>query len=315
MKILITGAAGFVGRALCDVMAALGHEVVPVVRRSTGMDHEAIIPDVDGRCEWRGPLSGCNVVIHLAARVHADAEELPNPLDEYRRVNVDGTLTLARQAAEGGVRRFVFISSIKVNGERSRPDRPFRECEDPAPEDAYGQSKLEAERGLMAVARETGMEVVIIRPPLVYGPRVKGNFASLVRWLRRGMPLPLGAIHNQRSLVALDNLTDFIALCADAERSPLAANEVFLLSDGEDVSTTGLLRKVASAYGLSPKLIPVPMRLMQVVAGVLGKSAVADRLLGSLVVDSSKARELLGWMPVVSMDQQLQKMARHDSLV
>lgn len=315
MKVLITGAAGFVGRSLCEVVSARGHQMVPVVRRSAGMSGEAIIPEIDGQSEWMEVLSGCNAVIHLAARVHVMNEEFPNPLEEFRKVNVRGTLTLARQAAQVGVRRFVFISSIKVNGERSTPDRPFRESDEPAPEDAYGQSKLEAEQGLMALAHETGIEVVIIRPPLVYGPRVKGNFASMARWLRRGIPLPLGAVCNLRSLLALDNLTDFIALCADPERSPRAANEVFLLSDGEDVSTVELLRKVAKAYGVRPRLIPVPRRLMRVVACALGKSAVADRLLGSLVVDSSKARELLGWGPVVSMDQQLEKMATHDSFV
>jgi nucleoside-diphosphate-sugar epimerase len=236
-----------------------------------------------------------------------------DPLAEYRMVNVAGTLALARQAAEAGVRRFVFISSIKVNGELTLSGRSFLPDDTPAPEDAYAISKLEAERGLMAISRDTGIEIVIIRPPLVYGPGVKGNFAAMIRWIRRGVPLPLGAVHNRRSLVALANLVDFIVLCADRERSPRAANEVFLIADGEDVSTTELLRKVARAYGGKPRLLPVPARWMRFAAGLLGKGAVADRLLGSLVVDSLKARDLLGWRPVISMNEQLQKMAQHDA--
>jgi nucleoside-diphosphate-sugar epimerase len=226
---------------------------------------------------------------------------------------VKGTLNLARQAAAYGVKRFVFLSSVKVNGECTLNGCAFRAADIPAPEDAYGISKLEAEQGLMDLARETGMEVVIIRPPLVYGPGVKGNFASLVRWVRKGIPLPLGVVHNKRSLVALENLVDFIALCADPERSKLAANEVFLISDGEDVSTNGLLRKVANAYSVAPRLMPIPVLWIRTVARLLGKRAVADRLLGSLVVDSSKAWDLLGWKPVVSMDEQLKNMALHDT--
>lgn len=224
-------------------------------------------------------------------------------------------LALARQAAGTGVHRFVYISSVKVNGERTASNTAFHVGDTPVPEDAYGMSKYEAEQGRMALARDTGMEVVIIRPPLVYGPGVKGNFASLVRGVRKGIPLPLGAVHNKRSLVALENLVDFIAVCADPERSPRAANEVFLISDGDDFSTTELLRKVAKAYHVAPCLLPIPVSWIKTVAGFLGKSDVADRLLGSLVVDSSKARELLGCKPVVSMDMQLKKMASHDSCI
>lgn len=312
---LITGANGFIGTALVAVLNGLGHSVVPVVRRNTGMTGEVIFSEIDKQTEWGGAVSGCNTVIHLAARVHVTVNELLDPLGEYRRVNVQGTLNLARQAAQSGVRRFVFMSSIKVNGERSSSDRPLRDDDVPAPEDAYGKSKLEAEQGLMVLARETGMEVVIIRPPLVYGPGVKGNFDSMICWLRKGVPLPFGAVNNRRSMVALDNLIDFIALCADANRSPRAANQVFLLSDGEDVSTTVLLKKVAKTYGAKTRLLPVPAYIIQTVARSLGKSAIADRLLGSLVVDSSKAREILGWRPVVSMDEQLKKMALYDSII
>lgn len=312
---LVSGATGFVGRAVVSTLNGRGYSVVPAVRRSSGMKGEVIVSEIDSQSEWGCAVSGCSAVIHLAARVHDMTDALPDPLLEYRRVNVQGTLNLARQAAYAGVGRFVFMSSIKVNGERSSPDRAFRDDHVPAPEDAYGQSKLEAEQGLMAIARETGMEIVVIRAPLVYGPGVKGNFASMVRWVLKGVPLPMGAINNQRSLLGLDNLVDFIVLCADVEKSPRAANEIFLISDGQDVSTTELLRKVACAYGVNPRLIPVPVRLMQIVADALGKSAIADRLFGSLVVDSSKALKLLGWRPVISMDEQLKKMAQHDSSV
>ncbi|MDO7597788.1 MAG: NAD-dependent epimerase/dehydratase family protein, partial [Pseudomonadota bacterium] len=226
----------------------------------------------------------------------------------FRRLNVDGTLNLARQAADAGVKRFVFISSIKVNGEMTLVAQPFKADDNFLPTDPYGLSKYEAEQGLLAIAKETGMEVVIIRPPLVYGPGVKANFSAMMKWIDKGLPLPFGTIHNQRSLVALDNLVDFIALCADRKKSYKAANEVFLISDGEDVSTTTLLQKVARAFGKKPRLIPVPVGLMIFAAKLIGKGDIANRLFGSLQVDSSKARDLLGWQPVVTMDEQLAKM-------
>ena len=309
MNVLVTGATGFVGQTLLGELRVRGHRVTPVVRRITGLPHEVLIPDMNAQADWRAALVGCNAVVHLAARVHVMFDGVADPVAEFRRVNVKGTLNLARQAVAAGVRRFVFISSIKVNGESGI----FCERDDPAPQDAYAQSKMEAENGLMALAGSTGMEVVIIRPPLVYGPEVKGNFASLVRWVRQGIPMPLGAVKNQRSLVALDNLVDFIALCADPKRSPLAANEAFLISDGEDVSSTTLLMRVARAYGVKARLLPVPIGWLRLGARVLDKTAAADRLLGSLVVDSSKAQDLLGWRPVVTMDDQLRKMALHDS--
>ena len=253
-----------------------------------------------------------DVVIHTAARAHIMRDEVDDPLAEYRKINRDATLVLARLAADAGVKRFVFISSIKVNGEMTLPSVPFQPVTHQIPSDPYGLSKYEAEQGLLKMAQETGMEVVIIRPPLVYGPGVKGNFASMVGWMQKGVPLPLGSVNNHRSLVALDNLVDFIALCADRERSPKAANEVFLVSDGEDVSTSDLLRKVAQANGVKSRLWPVPVALMKFVAKLLGKGAVAGRLFGHLQVDSSKARGVLGWQPVTTMDKQLAKMAEFD---
>jgi len=229
-----------------------------------------------------------------------------NPLDEFRRVNVQGTLNLARQAAAAGVRRFVFVSSIKVNGEMTQLGRPFTADDAPAPLDAYGVSKMEAEQGLREIALQTGMEMVIIRPPLVYGPGVKANFAAMMRWLRYGVPLPLGVIHNQRSLVSLENLVDLLVTCIT---HPAAANQTFLVSDGEDVSTTELLRRMGQAMGKPARLLPVPGSWLKLAAGLVGKGDVAQRLCGSLQVDISKTRELLGWVPPVSLDEGLRRAA------
>jgi nucleoside-diphosphate-sugar epimerase len=257
----------------------------------------------DLNADWSSALDDQHVVIHTAARAHILKDEVPDPLAEYRKVNVDGTMNLARQAAHAGVRRFVFISSIKVNGEQTRPGVPFSTDDLPAPQDPYGISKHEAEQGLHQLAQESGMEVVIIRPPLVYGPEVKGNFATLVRIVERGVPLPFGAVHNKRSLVAVDNLVDLIITCIN---HPAAANQVFLAADGEDVSTSELLRGVAKAMGKPARLIPVPAGLLMLAATLVGKKAVAQRLLGSLQVDIGKAREVLGWEPVVSVETALE---------
>jgi nucleoside-diphosphate-sugar epimerase len=222
-------------------------------------------------------------------------------------VNVETTLQLASQAAACGVKRFIFISSIKVNGEQTEPGRPFRPDDTPAPQDPYGISKMEAEAGLREVAQETGMEVVIIRPPLVYGPGVKANFASMVKWLQRGVPLPLGAIHNCRSLVALDNLVDLIITCI---HHPAAANQTFLVSDGEDVSTTELLRRMGAALGRPARLLPVPQQMLEWGAALAGKRDMAQRLFSSLQVDMDKTRQLLGWAPPVSLEQGLLQVAQ-----
>lgn len=311
----MSGATGFVGQVLLGELSLRGHKVIPVVRRISGLPREVIIHDISKETDWSAALAGCQTVVHLAARVHVMCDEASDPMAEFRRVNVESTLNLARQAAAAHVKRFVFLSSVKVNGETTEPGQKFSADDAPAPQDAYSISKMEAEQGLREICARTGMEVVIIRSPLVYGLGVKGNFASMLRWVRKGMPLPFGAVNNKRSLVALENLVDFIALCADPDRSPRAANEVFLISDGEDVSTSELLRKVANAYNVTPRLLPVPANLIQTVTRLLGKRDLADRLLGSLVVDSSKARNLLGWKPVISMDDQLKMMALHDTRI
>jgi len=236
-------------------------------------------------------------------------EDAGDPLAEFRRVNVDGTLRLARQAAEAGVRRFVFVSSIKVNGEHSQPGHPFTADEIPAPGDPYGVSKCEAEAGLRALSQETGMEVVIIRPPLVYGPGVKANFLAMMRWLQRGVPLPLGGVTaNRRSLVFLDNLVDLIVTCID---HPAAANQTFLVSDDEDLSTAALLRRMAAALGRPARLVPVPAGLIVFGAKLIGRPGIAQRLCGSLQVDIGKTKAFLGWAPPISVDEGLRRTAEH----
>ncbi|MDQ7004664.1 MAG: SDR family oxidoreductase [Ghiorsea sp.] len=309
MSVLITGATGFVGGAVVQRLVNIGeHQVVAAVRKVSDQLPQAVqrvrVGGLSLDTDYTKALSGVDVIVHAAARVHVMDDDAANPLAEFRKVNVDGTLNLAKQAAEAGVKRFVFISSIKVNGETTTGKPPFSPDDTYQTTDPYGLSKLEAEQGLFKLAQETGMEVVVIRPPLIYGPHVKANFKKLMETVYKGIPLPLGAVHNQRSLVALDNLVDFIVLCT---AHPKAANEVFLISDDEDVSTTQLLQKIGKAVGKPARLIPVPVGLMRFAAKLLGKADVAERLFGSLQVDSSKARELLGWQPVVSMDEQLQK--------
>jgi nucleoside-diphosphate-sugar epimerase len=230
-----------------------------------------------------------------------------DPLLAYRAANVEGTLNLARQAAAAGVRRFVFVSSIKVNGEQTAAGQAFGADDTASPQDAYGISKAEAEAGLKAIAVSTGMEVVIIRPPLVYGPGVKATFLSMMRWLQRGVPLPLGAVtRNRRSLVALDNLVDLIVTCV---HHPAAANQTFLVSDGEDLSTTGLLQRLAAAMGVPARLLPVPAWALEAGAALLGRRAMLQRLCGNLQVDITKTRDVLGWLPPIGVDEGLRRAA------
>lgn len=307
MRVLVTGATGFLGRHLCATLKTNPLvRLTPCVRKANVTDHGsvAVIPSIDSETVWDDALDVQDVVIHAAARAHIMKDEVADPLEEYRCVNVDGTLNLALQAAATGVKRFIFISSIKVNGEQTPLGKPFTAYDTPAPDDAYGISKWEAEQGLQQLASETGMEVVIIRPPLVYGPSVKGNFASMIKLVSKGLPLPLGAVHNQRSLVALDNLVDLIVTCID---HPAAANQVFLAGDGHDFSTTELLRGVARAMGKPSWLIPVPASLLMLGATLIGKRAMAQRLLGSLQVDISKARDLLGWEPPITVEEGLRR--------
>lgn len=304
MRVLVTGANGFVGLALCRQLQQAGHQVVQGVRRTVGMAGESLIGEIDGATAWADAVKGCQVVIHLAARVHVMDDRGGDLLSVYRRANVAGTLNLARQAAAAGVRRFVFVSSIKVNGESTDGRSPFVAQDLPNPVDPYGVSKAEAEQGLREIAKHTGIEVVIIRPPLVYGLGAKANFATMVRWVRIGVPLPLGAIHNQRSLVALDNLLDLIVTCL---HHPAAANQTFMVSDGQDLSTTELLRGLAFAMHRPARLLPVPQPLLEGCLYVLGRSSWVPRLCGNLQVDISHTCQTLDWYPPVSVAEGLRR--------
>ena len=302
--VLVTGANGFVGRALCATLLARGVDTLGAVRGAAAAGQIAV-GDLDAATDWSNALAGRSVVVHLAARVHVMDDRAGDPLAAYRIVNVDATVNLARQAHAHGVRRFVFVSSIKVNGEATH-GRPFRADDAPAPVDPYGQTKLEAERALQAFAAETDMELVIVRPPLVYGPGVKANFANLLRLAGRGIPLPLGLVRNRRSMVALDNLVDLLIVCICHRAAP---GHVFLASDGVDLSTAELVTMMGRAMGKRVWLVPVPVGLMHFAAGLLGKRALMDRLAGSLQVDSTPARELLGWTPVLTPQQGIDRAA------
>lgn len=305
-KILLTGATGFVGRAVHQRLDAdkLYNLTIATRREVEVSDGVGVvkIEDLTAETDWTGALQSIDIVLHAAARAHVMKDKLADPLVEYCKVNVEGTLQLARQALKAGVKRFIFISSIGVNGNTNTV--PFTVEDTPRPADLYAQSKYRAEQALWEITNNTDMELVIIRPPLVYGPNAPGNFGSLINWVRKGIPLPLGAIHNKRSLISLDNLVDLIVTCID---HPAAANEVFLAADGEDVSTTDLLRGVAKAMGRPARLVAIPAGFLQLGATVVGKRAMAQRLLGSLQVDVSKARQVLGWQPPLTLEQGLKR--------
>lgn len=315
MKILITGATGFFGQEIVKATTAAGHDVSALLRAKSKDLSEIVqqftvgdfIGIADGTIDVSvllEAMQGIDVIIHTAARAHVMHETHSDPAAIYQLMNVTLTKRLAEMAAAAGVKRFVFISTIKVNGETAF-DKPFTENDMPAPVDDYGRSKLQAEQALLAIGQQTGMETVILRPPLVYGPSVKGNFASLIKIIKNGIPLPFGNIQNQRAMIALDNLVSAALL---ASTHPDAANQTYLVADNEVVSTTELLQNIAAAQGKKAWLLPVPVSWMKFVAKTLGKQAVADRLFGSLVIDTSKIRQQLGWQPIISMQQQLKKI-------
>lgn len=306
-RILITGGTGWVGGTLIPALRGQGHDIIAAIRSNGDIPGVRSVK-INAIRDWQGwsdSLSDRQVVLHLAARVHVMRETASHPLQAFRETNTAATLHLARQAATAGVRRFIFVSSVKVNGECTVAGQPFTAADAPSPQDPYGISKMEAEHGLRQIAAETGMEVVIVRPPLVYGPGVKANFASLMRAVQRGIPLPLASVtNNRRSFVALDNLVDLLITCLDHHA---AANQTFLVSDGEDLSTADLLLRLGRAMGKQARLFPVPPSLLQLGANILGKGDMAQRLLGNLQVDIGHTRNTLNWSPPISVDEGLRR--------
>ena len=312
-RILVTGATGFVGRALCHELIARKHIVRAAVRRASGerrlpagCEAVAVVGEIGATTDWSTALEGVDVVIHLAARVHVMRETAADPLETFREVNVAGSERLARAAASSGVKRLVYVSSIKVNGE-STQGTPFTETDVPSPQDFYAISKYEAELALRRVAQETGLAVVIVRPPLIYGPGVGGNFLRLLKFVARGVPLPLARVNNQRSIIYLSNFLDALAVCAI---HPKAAGKTYLLSDGRDVSTSQLMHDLARLMGRPSLLWPFPTALLRLAGQFIGKSDEIERLLGSLKIDSSQIRRELGWVPPFTMEQGLAETVR-----
>lgn len=305
--ILVTGATGFVGTRACQILTAQGFSVISAVRAGHETATTRPVGELGPQTDWTAALREIDAVVHLAGRAHVMRETTADPLAQFRRVNRDATLRLAEQAAERGIKRLLFISSIKVNGEVAPPGQPFRADDAAAPLDPYGRSKAEAEDGLRGIAARTGLDVTILRPPLIHGPGAKGNLAALMRLLSRRppLPLPLGAIHNRRSLVGLDNLGHAMGFLL---RERAAAGQTYLIRDGEDVSTSELIRLLGNALDAPPRLLPIPSVWLRWGAALLGKKAAADRLLGSLCVDDGPLRAL-GWRPPVALKDGLAAMA------
>ncbi len=309
-RILITGASGFVGSGLTRRLIEDNFVNLKVALRNTSISLplgvvKCHVPSIDGNTDWSEGVLGTHIVVHIAAHVHVLPDSSSSAQRKFNEVNFDGTINLARQASAAGVRRFIFISSIKVNGEKTQLNRPFTAEDVPMPMDQYGASKYQAELGLLKLSAQSGMEVVILRPTLVYGQGVKMNFFSLLKWVSKGIPLPLKNIYNTRSFLALDNLLDVIVICL---QHPRAAGQIFLVSDGDDVSTSELLRKCAHAMGRRAYLFSLPESLLRKLAKLIGKSDWAERLLGSLQVDIDKTKLLLDWTPKLSLEQGLKKL-------
>ncbi|KKO46979.1 UDP-glucose 4-epimerase [Arsukibacterium ikkense] len=313
VSLLISGASGFVGKQLLNQLTKFEAYTFNCAVRAenSNVPFPVVIRSIDTNTNWSSALEGKQVVLHMAGRAHIMRDDSTDPLTEYRKVNVAGTLNLARQAAASGVKRFIFISSVKVNGEATAPATLFKHDDEPQPQDFYGVSKAEAEAGLKQLAAETGMEIVIIRPPLVYGPGVKANFATMLKWAQKNLPLPFGAIHNRRSMVALDNLVDLIITCIS---HPNAANQTFLVSDDQDISTTELLQMMTRAAGKKPRLLPVPVSWLKLAGKLTGKQAVIDRLSGNLQVDIEHTKNTLSWSPPVSVEEGIKRCFTKEDL-
>lgn len=314
MLIAVTGAAGFVGCALVKALSTRGLPVRGLVRTRNSLSCSShsnfenfIVGDIHAGTDWSHSLRDVDCVIHCAARAHILREVASNPLAAYRIVNVAGTRHLAEQAATFGVKRLVYLSSVKVHGEKTEAGSRFAHNDKPMPEDAYGVSKWEAEQALREVSARTGLEIVIVRPPLVYGPEVKGNFRRLLGLAASGAPLPFGAVCNRRSLAGLANLVDLLIRCVD---HPAAAGQTLLVSDDHDLSTPALIRGLRRALGKSPRLLPVPPSILRLAGRITGKAAEVERLIGSLQVDITHTREVLGWTPPVSVDEGLRQTAK-----
>ena len=308
-RVMVTGASGFIGQSLCAELKRRRIDFIPIIRSKKKAPGAAMVGNIDAATKWLSLLQDVGSVIHLAARVHVIRDSSSDPLAEFRSVNTEGTLNLARQAAQAGGRRFIFLSTIGVNGDSTLRGKVFASTGTPTPHDPYSMSKYEAEIGLHSIAQSTGMEVVIIRPPLVYGTNAPGNFGKLTRVVAKGLPLPLGSINNRRSLVGINNLVDFIVMCLE---HPAAANETFLVSDGEDLSTPDLIRRMACAMNRPARLLPVPKSVLMAGAIILGRRDMAQRLCGNLQVDISKSRTLLGWNPPISVEEGLRRAVGGD---
>jgi len=303
MVTLVTGANGFIGSALCSRLVADGRRVRGSFRFFSNFSKSldgVTVGDISATTDWTSALHGVQDIVHLAAKVHATRDNGFSSLAEYRQTNVEATVNLARQAIAMGVERFVFLSSIKVHGEATDLGRPFSVTDSPNPAGSYGLSKLEAEQALLDVAADTCMDVVIIRTPLVYGPKVKGNLDVLARCLALGVPLPLAAVNNKRSFISLHNLVDLISTCL---KSCAASNQTFLVSDGEDLSTTDLVKRMGTALGFSPRMFYVPTPMLRLGLSLFGQRRVYQRLCCSLQLDSSRVCEILNWKPPVSVDK------------
>ena len=310
MRVLLTGATGFIGQALSIELLNQGFNLTVFLRKKNDLfanNVNQVVGNFSNNTDWSQVLEKIDCVVHLAGKAHVIDKSNKSTMDDYKEINTDLTLKLAKESAESGVTRFVFLSSILVNGNQN--NKPFTEDDEPNPQGPYAISKYKAEQGLFKISKKSGMEVVIIRPPLVYGANALGNFGRLLSWAKAKflLPLPFGAVDNQRSLVAIENLVDFIVTCTFHKN---ASNEVFLISDNQNLSTTQLLRKIAKAFEKKVFLLPVPVKFMIFTANLLGRRKDAIRLFSSLRVDISKAQKTLNWQPKITIDEQLKKISR-----